>query len=133
MTRSAKKKLCTCLYIYPYTHLLDIQDFILQIFLEIRKDEDYTIPIWIIIGSTLGGLQLLALLVLGLWKACYPDSLLYYYISSHTPVASMLGTPYGLCYHGKLTVQLMTTVSVSVALQLVSPPSTLTVNQQGPK
>ncbi|KAI4887714.1 hypothetical protein NFI96_026551 [Prochilodus magdalenae] len=40
-----------------------------HIILEIRKDEDYRIPIWIIIGSTLGGLQLLALLVLALWKA----------------------------------------------------------------
>ncbi|XP_060770564.1 integrin alpha-11 isoform X3 [Neoarius graeffei] len=39
-----------------------------HIILEIRKDEDYKIPIWIIIGSTLGGLQLLALLVLALWK-----------------------------------------------------------------
>ncbi|KAL6474488.1 hypothetical protein MHYP_G00180490 [Metynnis hypsauchen] len=39
-----------------------------HIILEIRKDEDYRIPIWIIIGSTLGGLQLLALLVLALWK-----------------------------------------------------------------
>ncbi|XP_060742734.1 integrin alpha-11 [Tachysurus vachellii] len=36
--------------------------------LEIRKEEDYRVPIWIIIGSTLGGLQLLALLVLALWK-----------------------------------------------------------------
>ncbi|XP_072529869.1 integrin alpha-11 [Salminus brasiliensis] len=39
-----------------------------HIILEIRKDEDYRIPIWIVIGSTLGGLQLLALLVLALWK-----------------------------------------------------------------
>uniref|UniRef100_A0AAR2KIA3 VWFA domain-containing protein n=1 Tax=Pygocentrus nattereri TaxID=42514 RepID=A0AAR2KIA3_PYGNA len=39
-----------------------------HIILEIRKDEDYRIPFWIIIGSTLGGLQLLALLVLALWK-----------------------------------------------------------------
>uniref|UniRef100_A0A8B9GSP2 Integrin subunit alpha 11 n=1 Tax=Astyanax mexicanus TaxID=7994 RepID=A0A8B9GSP2_ASTMX len=47
-----------------------------HIILEIRKDEDYRIPIWIIIGSTLGGLQLLALLVLALWKASCSDSLL---------------------------------------------------------
>ncbi|XP_042560423.1 integrin alpha-11 [Clupea harengus] len=39
-----------------------------QIILEIRKEEEYSIPIWIIIGSTLGGLLLLALLVLALWK-----------------------------------------------------------------
>ncbi|KAF4094741.1 hypothetical protein G5714_023819 [Onychostoma macrolepis] len=39
-----------------------------HIILEIRKEEDYRIPIWVIVGSTLGGLQLLALLVLALWK-----------------------------------------------------------------
>lgn len=41
---------------------------VLQIILEIRKEEDYRIPIWVIVGSTLGGLQLLALLILALWK-----------------------------------------------------------------
>lgn len=40
----------------------------LQIILELRKDEDYSIPVWIILGSSLGGLLLLALLVLALWK-----------------------------------------------------------------
>lgn len=39
-----------------------------QIILEIRKEGDHRIPIWIIIGSTLGGLLLLALLILALWK-----------------------------------------------------------------
>lgn len=39
-----------------------------HIILEIRKEEDYRFPIWVIVGSTLGGLQLLALLVLALWK-----------------------------------------------------------------
>ncbi|KAL4613408.1 integrin alpha-11 [Arapaima gigas] len=39
-----------------------------RIILEVRKEEDYRIPIWIIIGSTLGGLLLLALLILALWK-----------------------------------------------------------------
>ncbi|XP_029992570.1 integrin alpha-11 [Sphaeramia orbicularis] len=39
-----------------------------QIILELRKEEDYTIPVWIILGSSLGGLLLLALLVLALWK-----------------------------------------------------------------
>ncbi|XP_062405919.1 integrin alpha-11a [Sardina pilchardus] len=39
-----------------------------HIVLEIRKEEDYRISIWIIIGSTLGGLLLLALLILALWK-----------------------------------------------------------------
>ncbi|KAI1904404.1 hypothetical protein AGOR_G00005290 [Albula goreensis] len=39
-----------------------------HIILEIRKEGDYRIPIWIIIGSTLGGLLLLALLILALWK-----------------------------------------------------------------
>ncbi|KAL2093430.1 hypothetical protein ACEWY4_010742 [Coilia grayii] len=41
-----------------------------HIILEIRKEVNYIyrIPIWIIIGSSLGGLLLLALLVLALWK-----------------------------------------------------------------
>ncbi|XP_076854585.1 integrin alpha-11a [Brachyhypopomus gauderio] len=39
-----------------------------HIILEIRKEEDYRIPIWIIVGSTLGGLLLLSLLILALWK-----------------------------------------------------------------
>ncbi|KAJ8406427.1 hypothetical protein AAFF_G00300010 [Aldrovandia affinis] len=39
-----------------------------HILLEIRKEEDYRVSIWIILGSTLGGLLLLALLSLALWK-----------------------------------------------------------------
>ncbi|KAK1158050.1 integrin alpha-11-like isoform X1 [Acipenser oxyrinchus oxyrinchus] len=39
-----------------------------HIILEITKEDDYVIPVWIIIGSTLGGLLLLALLILALWK-----------------------------------------------------------------
>ncbi|XP_056596195.1 integrin alpha-11 [Triplophysa dalaica] len=39
-----------------------------HIILEIRKEEESRIPIWVIVGSTLGGIQLLALLVLALWK-----------------------------------------------------------------
>ncbi|OXB69001.1 hypothetical protein ASZ78_003470 [Callipepla squamata] len=39
-----------------------------QITFEISKPEESQIPIWIIVGSTLGGLLLLALLVLALWK-----------------------------------------------------------------
>ncbi|XP_029697630.1 integrin alpha-11 isoform X3 [Takifugu rubripes] len=39
-----------------------------EIILEIRKEEDYINPVWIILGSILGGLLLLALLVLALWK-----------------------------------------------------------------
>ncbi|XP_077444136.1 integrin alpha-11a isoform X1 [Stigmatopora argus] len=39
-----------------------------QIILEVRKEGDYRIPTWIILGSTLGGLLLLALLCLALWK-----------------------------------------------------------------
>ncbi|XP_068579182.1 integrin alpha-11 [Cebidichthys violaceus] len=39
-----------------------------QIILELRKDEDDVVPVWIILGSSLGGLLLLALLVLALWK-----------------------------------------------------------------
>ncbi|XP_039989153.1 integrin alpha-11 [Xiphias gladius] len=39
-----------------------------RIILELRKEEEYTIPVWIILGSSLGGLLLLALLVLALWK-----------------------------------------------------------------
>lgn len=44
----------------------------LQITFEISKQEDSQIPIWIIVGSTLGGLLLLALLVLALWKVRAP-------------------------------------------------------------
>lgn len=40
----------------------------LQVTFEISKQEDSQVPIWIIVGSTLGGLLLLALLVLALWK-----------------------------------------------------------------
>jgi hypothetical protein len=40
----------------------------LQVTFEISKQEDWQIPIWIIVGSTLGGLLLLTLLVLALWK-----------------------------------------------------------------
>ncbi|KAM3626216.1 uncharacterized protein V6R79_024895 [Siganus canaliculatus] len=39
-----------------------------HIILEIRKEADYRIPTWIIVGSTLGGLLLFALLSLALWK-----------------------------------------------------------------
>ncbi|XP_063304805.1 integrin alpha-11 [Pelobates fuscus] len=39
-----------------------------QITFEIFKQEDWDVPIWIIISSTVGGLLLLALLVLALWK-----------------------------------------------------------------
>ncbi|XP_035425311.1 integrin alpha-11 isoform X1 [Cygnus atratus] len=39
-----------------------------QVTFEISKPEESQIPIWIILGSTLGGLLLLALLVLALWK-----------------------------------------------------------------
>lgn len=49
-----------------------------QITLEIRKEEDYRVPIWIIIGSTLGGLLLLSLLILALWKVMCPT-----FISTH--------------------------------------------------
>ncbi|XP_075063666.1 integrin alpha-11 [Mixophyes fleayi] len=39
-----------------------------QITFEITKQEEWEVPIWIIVSSTLGGLLLLALLVLALWK-----------------------------------------------------------------
>ncbi|XP_061578292.1 integrin alpha-11-like [Cololabis saira] len=39
-----------------------------HIILDLRKEEDESIPIWIILGSSLGGLLLLSLLVLALWK-----------------------------------------------------------------
>uniref|UniRef100_A0A8C3AS97 Integrin, alpha 11a n=1 Tax=Cyclopterus lumpus TaxID=8103 RepID=A0A8C3AS97_CYCLU len=42
-----------------------------HIILEIRKEGDYRISNWIIIGSTLGGLLLLALLSLALWKVSH--------------------------------------------------------------
>ncbi|XP_072004828.1 integrin alpha-11 isoform X1 [Engystomops pustulosus] len=39
-----------------------------QIAFEISKQEEWEVPIWVIISSTIGGLLLLALLVLALWK-----------------------------------------------------------------
>lgn len=45
-----------------------------QITFEISKPEESQIPIWIILGSTLGGLLLLALLVLALWKVRDPGA-----------------------------------------------------------
>lgn len=53
-----------------------------QIILEIRKEEDYINPVWIILGSSLGGLLLLALLVLALWK-----------VNTHSLTHSCLHTP----------------------------------------
>lgn len=52
---------------------VDLAAFLpLQITFEISKQEDSQIPLWIIVGSTLGGLLLLALLVLALWKVRAP-------------------------------------------------------------
>ncbi|XP_038623174.1 integrin alpha-11 [Tachyglossus aculeatus] len=45
-----------------------------QITFDISKHEASQVPIWIIIGSSLGGLLLLALLVLALWKLGFFDS-----------------------------------------------------------
>uniref|UniRef100_A0A3P9IL96 VWFA domain-containing protein n=1 Tax=Oryzias latipes TaxID=8090 RepID=A0A3P9IL96_ORYLA len=39
-----------------------------QVLLHLRKEEKNSVPIWIILGSSLAGLLLLGLLVLGLWK-----------------------------------------------------------------
>uniref|UniRef100_A0A8C5HT40 Integrin alpha-11-like n=1 Tax=Gouania willdenowi TaxID=441366 RepID=A0A8C5HT40_GOUWI len=39
-----------------------------EIILDLRKEEEFFIPIWIILGSSLAGLLLLGLLVLCLWK-----------------------------------------------------------------
>ncbi|XP_069019589.1 integrin alpha-11 isoform X1 [Embiotoca jacksoni] len=39
-----------------------------QVILDLRKEEDHSIPIWIILGSSLGGLLLFSLIVLALWK-----------------------------------------------------------------
>ncbi|XP_024911985.1 integrin alpha-11 isoform X2 [Cynoglossus semilaevis] len=44
-----------------------------QIILELRKEEEHSVPFWIIVGSSLGGLLLLALLVLALWKLGFFD------------------------------------------------------------
>ncbi|XP_034444174.1 integrin alpha-11 isoform X1 [Hippoglossus hippoglossus] len=44
-----------------------------QILLELRKEDDSPVPVWIILGSSLGGLLLLALLVLALWKLGFFD------------------------------------------------------------
>lgn len=52
----------------PQTHISISVLFAFQITFEISKPEEWQIPIWIILGSTLGGLLLLALLVLVLWK-----------------------------------------------------------------
>ncbi|XP_061671329.1 integrin alpha-11a isoform X3 [Syngnathoides biaculeatus] len=53
----------------PTSHMfLHEERPIRQIILEVRKEGDYRIPTWIILGSTLGGLLLLALLCLALWK-----------------------------------------------------------------
>ncbi|XP_054627498.1 integrin alpha-11a isoform X2 [Dunckerocampus dactyliophorus] len=53
----------------PTSHMfLQEERPIRNIILEVRKEGDYRIPIWIILGSTLGGLLLLALLSLALWK-----------------------------------------------------------------
>ena len=39
-----------------------------QIILDLRKPEDESVPVWIVLGSSLGGLLLLSFLVLALWK-----------------------------------------------------------------
>ncbi|XP_007543808.1 integrin alpha-11-like [Poecilia formosa] len=39
-----------------------------QTILDLRKEGPSSIPIWIILGSSLGGLLLLCLVILGLWK-----------------------------------------------------------------
>lgn len=52
----------------PQTSIALSLPFAFQITFEISKPEESQIPIWIILGSTLGGLLLLALLVLVLWK-----------------------------------------------------------------
>ncbi|KAM9375899.1 LOW QUALITY PROTEIN: integrin alpha-11-like [Pholidichthys leucotaenia] len=39
-----------------------------QIVLDLRKEDETSIPVWIVVGSSLGGVLLLALLVLALWK-----------------------------------------------------------------
>ncbi|XP_034003972.1 LOW QUALITY PROTEIN: integrin alpha-11-like [Trematomus bernacchii] len=39
-----------------------------QIIVELRKDKDHIVSVWIVVGSSVGGLLLLGLLVLGLWK-----------------------------------------------------------------
>ncbi|XP_060932938.1 integrin alpha-11-like isoform X1 [Limanda limanda] len=44
-----------------------------QILLELRKEDDSSVPVWIVLGSSLGGLLLLALLVLALWKLGFFD------------------------------------------------------------
>uniref|UniRef100_A0A3Q4BSD9 VWFA domain-containing protein n=1 Tax=Mola mola TaxID=94237 RepID=A0A3Q4BSD9_MOLML len=55
-----------------------------HIILELRKDEDHVIRLWmIILGSSLGGLLLLALLVLALWKV-------YTHTHTHTLVLPVL-------------------------------------------
>ncbi|XP_056137496.1 integrin alpha-11 [Lampris incognitus] len=53
----------------PSSHMFLQEDKpVRQVMLEMRREEDYSVPIWIMLGSTLGGLVLLGLLVLVLWK-----------------------------------------------------------------
>nr|XP_057944628.1 integrin alpha-11a isoform X4 [Doryrhamphus excisus] len=53
----------------PASHMfLQEERPVRNIILEVRKEGDYRISIWIVLGSTLGGLLLLALLSLALWK-----------------------------------------------------------------
>ncbi|KAM8861054.1 integrin alpha-11 [Synchiropus picturatus] len=39
-----------------------------EILLQLRKDNEMSVPVWIIVGSSLGGLLILAILILALWK-----------------------------------------------------------------
>ncbi|XP_014880482.1 integrin alpha-11-like [Poecilia latipinna] len=52
------------------TNPMFLQEDILvrQTILDLRKEGPSSIPIWIILGSSLGGLLLLCLVILGLWK-----------------------------------------------------------------
>ncbi|MEQ2280936.1 hypothetical protein AMECASPLE_025280, partial [Ameca splendens] len=48
----------------------DVRLFValIQTILDLRKEGHNSIPIWIILGSSLGGLLLLCLIIFGLWK-----------------------------------------------------------------
>ncbi len=61
-----------------------------QIILEIRKEGDNRIPTWIIIGSTLGGLLLLALLSLALWKVSHRIIHTFYLLEKNMDILTVI-------------------------------------------